>query len=126
MSDARSSLRPFLNDSVPTLLATWPGPGGVTHLLLKHYSGDHFNASFVATFPAPFPEVPEPDNDDGHPFAVENRVAQVNFIAGKVPGGDSAKVEGMAWKGMWGAGPGINSPKGEGKEGAEVWFDRVA
>jgi len=36
-------------------------------------------------------------------------------------------VEGIALTGgLWGAGAGVESPKGEGKEGAEVWFDRVA
>jgi hypothetical protein len=125
ISDARSSLHPLLKDSVPSLLATWSKIWS-THVLLRHSSGDYFNASSVYAYPAPFPNASDSD-DEGRPFAVESNMSswRAQFVFGDIPGRSAGKVEGMAWKGLWGAGLGVESPKGEGREGAEVWFDRV-
>jgi len=129
ISDAQSSLSLFLNESTPTLLATWPKIWS-THVLLRHFSSDHFNASALYAFPAPFPNASNPDSDDdeSRPFAInfESASWQAQFIFSQDATKSGHKVEGMAWKGLWGAGSGVESPQGTGREAAEVWFDRVA
>ena len=119
-------LQPLLNQSAPVLLAAWPKMWS-THVLLYHSSGDKFDGMGVLTFPAPFPDAPISD-DDSRPFAVPVAFEKspVEFVFGTRAGEDTKHVEGMAIRGVWGAGLGVKGPKELGKEGAEVWFDRVA
>ncbi|KAF8513979.1 hypothetical protein JB92DRAFT_2720289, partial [Gautieria morchelliformis] len=118
------ALQPLLSKSAPAFIATWPKVV-CTHLLIYHVSGNKFDVSFALTFPAPFPNAPETD-DDGRPFAVTPWALSgfLEFIFGK-HAGETEHVDGIAFRGVWGAGVGVKEPKGEGREGAEVWFDRV-
>lgn len=117
------ALQPLLNHSAPALLAGWPKVWS-THVFFYHVSGDTFNITTVLTFPAPFPDAPKGD-DDSRPFAVQTGNASAEFVFGTRPEGNTKYVEGIACTGLWGAGYGVKPPKGGGREGAEVWFDRV-
>jgi hypothetical protein len=118
------ALQPLLNQSAPTLLAAWSKVWS-THILLYHVSGNKFDITSVLAFPAPFPDVPTSD-DDSRPFAVPVGSASAEFVFGTHSGDDTKHVEGIACRGAWGAGFDVKEPKGDGREGAEVWFDRVA
>ena len=117
------ALQPLLNQSAPVLLTAWPKVWS-THVLLYHSSGDKFDGMTVMTFPAPFPDAPLSD-DDSRPFAVPSGKGSVEFVFGTRAGEETKHVEGIAIRGAWGAGLGVKEPKGQGREGAEVWFDRV-
>lgn len=117
------AILPFLNHTGPTLLTAIPKLW-LTHLLLHHNSGNKFDARAVLTFPAPFPDAPKTD-EDGRSFAIMTGVGSAEFVFTKVYGKGTMQVEGIAFSGVWGAGLGVKSPKGEGRESAEVWFDRV-
>ncbi|KAF8585051.1 beta-lactamase/transpeptidase-like protein [Ramaria rubella] len=119
---AFEALPPLLNASVPVLLATWPKIWS-DHLILHHTSRDHFVVTSVLTFPAPFPEANEAD-EDSRPFAIASRGGSVEFVYTNDVAGEW-HVEGVACKGIWGAGWDVAGLKGEGRDGAEVWFDRV-
>jgi len=118
------AIQPLLNTSTPVLLAAFPKLSS-THLVLHHQSGNKFAARMILTFPAPFPDAPKND-DDSRPFALLTNVASAEFVFAKHPVEESIHVEGIACWGLWRAGDGVKEPKGEGREGAEVWFDRVA
>ncbi|KAF8586654.1 beta-lactamase/transpeptidase-like protein [Ramaria rubella] len=122
ISDA---LLPSLNDSTPSypvLVGAWSKVWS-SHLILRHTSGDLFEATSMQAFPAPFPDAPETD-DDSRPFASVYNWASMEFVFSK--DGGAPRVEGVAYTGVWGAGAGVVGPNGGGREGAEIWFDRVA
>jgi hypothetical protein len=120
-------IQPILNLSGPVLLASFPKLW-LTHVLLQHNSGDKFDVRALSTFPAPFPDRPKSD-DDSHPFVLfspSGLVGSAEFVLARRAGENTMYVEGIACKGLWDAGAGVKEPKGEGRDGAEVWFDRVA
>ncbi|KAF8581984.1 beta-lactamase/transpeptidase-like protein [Ramaria rubella] len=119
------SLLPMLDDSSSFLVASWPKIWS-SHLILRHISGDCFGVTAALEFPAPSPDSPITD-DDSRPFAI---------VSTEVPSDASAEfvfledagdihVEGLAAWGLRGEGTGVADVKREGKENAEVWYDRV-
>ncbi|KZV81718.1 beta-lactamase/transpeptidase-like protein [Exidia glandulosa HHB12029] len=86
--------------------------GGPSMLALHHFSGNHFNAS-ITLFELPLGE--------SENVVVEDEVVDAEFeiVDGRVKGFG-------VWGGLWGAGEGVPSPKGETpREKAEIWFERV-
>jgi hypothetical protein len=118
------ALQPLLNHSAPTLIAAWSKVWS-THVFLFHVSGNNFDIMPVLTFPAPFPDARRSE-EDSHPFAVPAGRASAEFVFGTHAGDDTKHIEGIAWMDVWGAGFGVKRPENGGREGAEVWFDRVA
>ncbi|KAF8514430.1 beta-lactamase/transpeptidase-like protein [Hysterangium stoloniferum] len=98
-----------------------------SHLIIQHLSGDNFTASPPYVFPAPFPNDTQRDADEITPFAIKfgGTDWQVQFLFNEGAEASPTAAIGMAWKGMWGAGRGVSSPSGGGRDGAEVWFDKI-
>ncbi|KAF8580651.1 beta-lactamase/transpeptidase-like protein [Ramaria rubella] len=119
------ALLPSLNDSTlstPVLVAAWPKVW-TTHMVLRHTSRDRFGVTSMIAFPAPFPDALKTD-DNSRPFAIAADQASVEFVFSK--DGGAPRVEGVACRDIWGPGEGVVGPTEGGREGAEVWFDRVA
>ncbi|KAJ7716299.1 hypothetical protein B0H16DRAFT_1339218, partial [Mycena metata] len=86
---------------------------GVTHVALTHFEHDIFNVTGLIL-------IPTGNTSDSKPWV------QVEVHPGFV--GEFA-VEGklrVGFRGIWGPGAGVQSPKGESvKERAEVWFEKL-
>ncbi|KAG6869876.1 hypothetical protein C0993_005763, partial [Termitomyces sp. T159_Od127] len=87
-----------------------------THLRLTHWSGPWFNVT-----------VAWGNHRDHESKDDKNRILIGLDEQFEVEWVTSGKEEGLAFRGgIWGMeGPDATSPKGAGKEGAEVWFSKV-
>ncbi|KAJ7025417.1 beta-lactamase/transpeptidase-like protein [Mycena alexandri] len=100
-----------LDPRLPTLLANWKG-FGVSHLALTHFEHNLFNVTALSSMPT------GNASDSKLWVQVETHPSFVGEFAieGKL---------GVGFRGFWGAGAGVESPKGESvKERAEVWFEK--
>ncbi|THU75379.1 hypothetical protein K435DRAFT_913463, partial [Dendrothele bispora CBS 962.96] len=121
---------PFLSsypslEQIPALLIP-SSSFSATHLLLRHFDGNLFNASTVWTnydvrvregYGGAYPEKGDVISGLDERFVVEY-----------VPrSGESEEEEGFAFKGgFWGMqGKVAKEPSGSGKDSAEVWFEKV-
>lgn len=108
----------------PDLVASWDKLWS-SHLLFMRQAGNHFIVRSYIIFPAPSPNSTK--EEDNKPFAVE--FGRMNISASFVQectANGQGNTAGFAMTGVWGAGPEIQRRVGEDKEGAEVWFDKVA
>ncbi|KAK7442199.1 hypothetical protein VKT23_016171 [Stygiomarasmius scandens] len=102
---------------IPTLLIPFPNAFFITHILLRHFDGNLFNASTV--FTNYDVRVREGYREEGDIISGLDDRYEVEFVPGE--------EEGFAFRGnFWGMeGKVAKEPSGAGKEGAEVWFGRV-
>jgi len=104
----------------PSLVATWDKYWS-THMILQHSSADRFAMRSGILFPAPFP-----NDTESRAFMVEfggiRDSAKFTFSEVSPKG---LKVDGFAIKDIWGAGIYATELKGENRDSAEIWFDKV-
>jgi len=93
--------------------------GSSTHLRLSHFSQNIFNVSVI---------ISNAEDRELEGFGEKGAGGDVifgldqNFEVEWVTG----EEEGLAFRGgFWGKGKNANSPVGQGKESAEVWFAKV-
>ncbi|KAG6840030.1 hypothetical protein C0991_009475 [Blastosporella zonata] len=104
-----------VDPSIPTFIGAWDSTG-ITHIRLRHFSGDRFNLTVLRSVPTN--HVSEPYwTMGGDPFYA-NPDAYTEFSA-------SGRKVGLSINGLWGAGNGIPSPQGKTvRDRAEVWFEK--
>ncbi|KAF5360710.1 hypothetical protein D9756_004739 [Leucocoprinus leucothites] len=111
--------------SVPTFIIPLNGVW-TTHLRLSHFSGNLFNTSVLWTNAQARLKESLGSTSDGTWTGDGDVVAPFTFqdiLVEWVTEGE----EGLAFRGnVWNMGPGASEPAGNGKDGAEVWFSRVA
>lgn len=107
-----------------------------THMKLVHFSGNLFNMSVVWANDEVRRELGLSQQDTGRDQKADSGAILINLDetfplewvhAKEGVDGDEASEEGLAITGgFWGMeGPDASEPKGEGREGAEVWFGVV-
>ncbi|KAG7440325.1 beta-lactamase/transpeptidase-like protein [Guyanagaster necrorhizus] len=97
--------------AIPTLVAKW-NKIWASHIVLEHFDGDLYNASALDSIAT----------DDG--FWV-NQEARDELITAEFVIEEDGVGFGLTG-GIWGAGPGVDPPKGDTvRERAEVWFWKV-
>lgn len=107
--------------SIPTYIIPWKRTFA-THVVLSHFSENLFNATVLWTNS----EVREGEGYGlgGDLVTGFNERFEVEWVHGGGDGNRLEREEGLAFKcGFWGKeGPDAQSPGGEGKDSAEVWF----
>lgn len=100
---------------IPTFLAGWNSPAA-SHLRLTHWNGNTFNVSGLTSYATG--NTSEPYWTAGAHMDTSTGVYAELVV-------DHHRI-GLAFNGIWGAGVGVQSPKGQTmRERAEVWFDRA-
>lgn len=106
-----------LDFSVPTFIIPWKRTFA-THIRLAHFFGNLFNASILWSNAEV--RAREGYSAGGDLLIGLDEHFEVEWVNGE------GKEEGLAFKGgFWGKeGPDSRSPAGEGKDSAEVWFNK--
>ncbi|KAJ7111488.1 beta-lactamase/transpeptidase-like protein [Mycena epipterygia] len=113
LKEIPTTLPDALDPQIPTLLARWPA-FGITHIALKHFEYNVFNLSGLASIPT--------GNSSEKPYWVSTE-ADPSLIA---EFSESDGVLGFGLRGLWGAGSGVQSPKGDTvKDRAEAWLEKA-
>ncbi|KAJ6609481.1 beta-lactamase/transpeptidase-like protein [Mycena sp. CBHHK59/15] len=112
LEEIPTTLPGTLDPQIPTLLARWKG-FGVTHVSLAHFEHNVFNLSGLSSIPT--------GNFSDRPYWVS-----VESDPGLVAEFSCDGILGVGLRGLWGAGDGVKSPKGENvKDRSEAWFEKV-
>ncbi|KAF7305423.1 Beta-lactamase class penicillin binding protein [Mycena chlorophos] len=118
VSEIPTTLPGVIDEDMPTLLSRWEMLG-LSHVALTHFDGDVFNVTGLNS---------KPTGDASTPYWVSIQAAPGILLAEFSRAGDAEDNGGIGigMRGIWGAGDGVPSPRGESvKERAEIWFERV-
>ncbi|KAG6915972.1 hypothetical protein DXG01_009061 [Tephrocybe rancida] len=91
-----------VDPSIPTFIAAWDSPA-ITHIRLRHFNGDHFNISLLNSLPT---------NNISEPYWTFGGETLFEVPAYAEISTSSGRKVGLSINGLWGAGEGINGPRG--------------
>ncbi|KAF5373123.1 hypothetical protein D9758_001604 [Tetrapyrgos nigripes] len=121
LEEVPTRLPDTINTSVPTFVARWDKLW-TTHFIFEHFNGNLFNATALASHPILDTSL-VPANANANETYFTQKWELASATAEIVV--DDGKVTGFGLTGIWGPGPGVESPRGENvQERSEVWFAR--